>query len=497
MFLDISKAFDKVWHDGLIFKLRQNGVNGGLLSLFENYLQNRQQRVVINGAYSEYLPIESGVPQGSVLGPLFFLIYINDLEKNIKSNVKFFADDTMLFSKVKDPNVSAAELNYDLDLICQWAYQWKMQFNPDTTKQATEVIFSCKKIKPIHPQLTFNGNVVAKVNDQKHLGLTLTPSLSFNKHIHEKLSKAKKIIGIIKHISRFLPLKTLDQMYKALVRSHLDYCDIIYHQPTKVNQPPLGVTLTAPMEEIERIQYQAALAITGAWKGSSRVKLYEELGWESLSERRSTRRTLLIHKIENNCTPSYLKEKLPAHHTTQTGCTLNSFHYYRYRTGRFQMSFFPDAIEYWNTFIGHFTNMPSYNTLKTHLLSFFRPPKRSIFNIHDPAGIRILFQLRLGLSPLRSHKKRHKFDDTPSDLCLCKTGVEDTKHFLFKCPFYATKRASLATKVIPILNRNNLNHLADDKSLYLYGSDSITDNDNKDILLATLQFIKDTSRFSL
>ena len=287
VFLDISKAFDKVWHDGLIFKLKQNGVCGSLLKLFESYLNDRHQRVVINSSYSNYLPIESGVPQGSVLGPLLFLIYINDLEKDIKSNIKFFADDTMLYSIINDPFTSAADLNHDLDLICKWAYKWKMEFNPDPNKQATEVKFSCKKKKPNHPQLSFNGNPVVEVKDQKHLGLTLASNLSFHKHAQEKLSKAKKNIGIIKHLSKYLPLKTLDQMYKALVRSHLDYCDILYHEPSKVNQPPLGETLTAPMEEIERIQYKAALAITGAWQGSSRVKLYEELGWESITNRSS------------------------------------------------------------------------------------------------------------------------------------------------------------------------------------------------------------------
>ena len=180
VFLDISKAFDKVWHDGLIFKLRQNGVTGNLLKLFESYLHNRQQRVVINGSCSPYQTIESGVPQGSVLGPLLFLIYINDLEKNIKSNIKFFADDTMLFSIVKDTVVSATELNLDLDHIFKWAYQWKMEFNPDTTKQATEVIFSCKRKKTTHPRLTFNGNNVVEVSDQKYLGLSLAPSLLTN-----------------------------------------------------------------------------------------------------------------------------------------------------------------------------------------------------------------------------------------------------------------------------------------------------------------------------
>ena len=143
VFLDISKAFDKVWHDGLILKLEQNGISGSLLKLFKNYLHNRKQRVVLNGFYSDYSLIESGVPQGSVLGPLLFLIYINDLERNTKSNIKFFADDTMLFSIAKDPVISANDLNHDLDKICQWAHQWKMEFNPDPTKQATEVLFSC------------------------------------------------------------------------------------------------------------------------------------------------------------------------------------------------------------------------------------------------------------------------------------------------------------------------------------------------------------------
>ena len=114
------------------------------------------------------------------------------------------------------------------------------------------------------------------------------------------------------------------------------------------------------MEKIERAQYQAAVAITGAWKGSSRIKLYDELGWESLSDRRRSRRTLLIHKIENNSTPAYLKDKLPPHRTTQNGFSQNSFYNYHCRTERFMMSFFPDAIASWNTFIGNFTNIPSY-----------------------------------------------------------------------------------------------------------------------------------------
>ena len=144
----------------------------------------------------------------------------------------------MLFSIVKDPVISAADLNHDLDMICQWAHQWKMEFNPDPTKQATEVLFSCKKASPNHPQLIFNGTVVQKVNEQNHLGLSLDSVLSFKKHFDGKIIKAKKNIGIIKHLSKFLPLTTLNQMYKALVRSHFDYCDIIYHIPPSIRPPP-------------------------------------------------------------------------------------------------------------------------------------------------------------------------------------------------------------------------------------------------------------------
>ena len=125
VFLDISKGFDKVWHDGLIFKLKQNGISGSLFKLLANYLNNRKHRVVLNGSCSHYSEIESGVPQGSVLGQLLFLLYINDLERNIKSNIIFFADDTMLFSIVKDPVISGDDLNHDLDIIHQWAHQWK------------------------------------------------------------------------------------------------------------------------------------------------------------------------------------------------------------------------------------------------------------------------------------------------------------------------------------------------------------------------------------
>ena len=233
-------------------------------------------------------------------------------------------------------------MNHDLDIIRKWAEQWKLEFNPDPTKQAVEVLFSCKKSNPYHPQLTFNGFVVAKVNEQKHLGLLLDSGLSFDKHLNGKIIKAKKNLGLIKYLSRFLPVKTFDQMYKALVRSHLDYCDIIYHIPSKQDQ--FGGILNSLMAKAERIQYQAALAITGAWKGTNRSKLYDELGWESLSDGRWCRRILQVHKIVNNA-PCYLKNKLPRFRSPLYNQTsVNTFHGLRCKSARYMNSFFPDRI---------------------------------------------------------------------------------------------------------------------------------------------------------
>ena len=115
----------------------------------------------------------------------------------------------MLFSIVKDPIISANELNHDLEKINKWAYQWKLQFNPDPTNQTTELLFSQKRHSPIHPPIFFDGNEVIKVNEQKHLGLILDTKLSFESHINAKIIKVKKIIGIIKHLSNYLPIKTL------------------------------------------------------------------------------------------------------------------------------------------------------------------------------------------------------------------------------------------------------------------------------------------------
>ena len=531
VYLDMAKAFDKVWHEGLLYKLKQNGIDGNLLKFFENYLSNRKQRVVLNGESSDWAPIFSGVPQGSVLGPLLFLIFINDLEEGIISQIKFFADDTSLYSVVRDPDKSARELNHDLEIINKWAKQWRMSFNPDPTKPAEEILFSHKR-KPIaHPPLFFNGIQVKRVNEHKHLGLILDPLLNFAAHFKEKIAKARKGIGIIKHLRSYLPLNTLEQIYKMHVRPHLDYCDFIYHIPSLikkisdksddeleneieeqiVNVESDGINdtvgssdtvetkLNFRMKSLESVQYQAALAVTGAWKGTSTKKIYQELGWESLHQRRCFRRLTQFYKIMNGLTPQYLLDPIPMPRRHLFGRHMtNDLYKFTCRNNRFLYSFYPDSVNCWNDLGPELRKIETLSGFKRALIKTIQPMKRSTFNLHDPNGIRRIFQLRVGLSPLKYHKKRHNFRDTPHDTCLCGNGIESTVHFLLNCPLYITQREQFLARVNPLISKLGLNNITDAKKteILLYGHEKLNADENCSILKATTNFIRTTDRFS-
>ena len=151
--------------------MKRCGVSGQLLFLIQNLLKNQKQRTVINGQSYNWGDISAGVPQGSILGPLLFLVYINDLAVGLKCNVKLFADDTSLFTVVEDSNIAANDMNHDLDLISQWAHTWRMAFNPDSLKKAVELTFSRTKNEIDHPVILFNDVPVKKVDEHKHLGL--------------------------------------------------------------------------------------------------------------------------------------------------------------------------------------------------------------------------------------------------------------------------------------------------------------------------------------
>ena len=255
----MSKSFDKVWREGLLHKLELNGISGNLLNLIQNFLSNRKQRNLLNGKNSEWIDISAGVPQGSVLGPLLFLVYINDLVENVGCKIKLFADDTFLLSVVYDESKTAAELVRDLERVRNWAWQWRMKFD---NEKAEEVSFSAKRAKPIYLPLSFGDDDVVRKSEHNYLGMIL----DFQSDSKGAIQKARQGIGMIRYLSKYVSRDVLDQIYKLYVRPYLDYGDIIYHK----YDPQMHLNCT---QRLERTQYCVALALASAWRETSRERL--------------------------------------------------------------------------------------------------------------------------------------------------------------------------------------------------------------------------------
>ena len=186
------------------------GISGELYNLHENYLSNRFQKVLLNGQAWSWRPVVAAVPQGSILDSLLFLIYINYLPNDFKSNAKLFADGTSLFTKVKDKNM----LNNDLKRISKWAYNWKMLFNPDPDKPAQEVVFSRNMKLQSHPTVSLNIMQVERASYLKHLGIWIEKNLNFKQHIGSFISKINKGVSLTKKLQS--PRKSILTSYKTL-----------------------------------------------------------------------------------------------------------------------------------------------------------------------------------------------------------------------------------------------------------------------------------------
>ena len=486
IFLDLSKAFDRVWHKGLLYKLECNGISGDLLNLIQNFLTDRKQRVVLNGRSSEWATISAGVPQGSVLGPLFFLIYINDLVGNVKCDAKMFADDTSLYSVVVDERKTAEDLNRDLETVRLWAWQWKMHFNAEKTE---EVIFSAKKTKPLHPPLTLGNDEVTRKAEHKHLGMILDTKLDFHSHVKEAICKARRGIGMIRHLSKYVSRNVLDQIYKLHVRPYLDYGDIIYHK----HDPELRLDFT---KRLEQTQYSAALAVTGAWMGTSRQRLFDELGWETLYHRRWYRRLCHFFTLKTTQYPEYLFSQIPPERQMYYSLrNMSSYQEIGFRTDRYFNTYFPNVIAEWNQLNKDTRNSSSYTEFKRNLISTIRPPKNSTYGVYDIVGIRRLTKLRIEFSPLNAHRFRHNFDCL-NPICACGQAIEDNEHFLLHCHLFNPMRRDLFGQLDDIqgLNTNNLdsNALC---ALLLFGNSKLNILSNRIIIEATITFINKTKRF--
>ena len=266
------------------------------------------------------------------------------------------------------------------------------------------------------------------------MGVYLDSRLDFAKHIREAVIKASKGISLLKYLSKYVSRKVLDLCYKLYVRPHLDYGDVIYH-----NQR------TDMMNLIEQVQYKAALIVSGCWQGTSRVKLYDELGWESLTDRRWFRRLALYYKITNEMTPPYLREHIPVNSLSNVSLRCKDIRPPLSRTERHDNSFFPFCIKNWNILDNTIKTSISLKVLKSNLIKFVRPKGNSFYSIRDHFGTKLLTKIRVGFSDLRDHRYNHNFN------CVnptCFRGLEDETaiHYLLCCPRYNHLRTIYLSK---------------------------------------------------
>jgi ribonuclease P/MRP protein subunit RPP40 len=213
IYLDFQKAFDNVPHRRLMLKINSLGINGSIFKWIENWLQDREQKVVMLGSSSRWIKVKSGVPQGSVLGPLLFLIYINDIDDVVASKILKFADDTKLYGVVANQQ-DIERLKNDLKNLCNWSADWLMLFNVD------KCISGIIKVKAHE----MNRKDLEEISEERDLEVIVQQDLKWSKQCSKSVSTANRILGMIKRSFCYLSKGVVLKLYKSLVRPHLEYC---------------------------------------------------------------------------------------------------------------------------------------------------------------------------------------------------------------------------------------------------------------------------------
>lgn len=325
--MDFSKAFDKVDHQRLILKLKRMGINNKTTNWIEAWLSHRSQKVVVDSRTSNSCPVLSGVPQGSVLGPCLFLIYINDMPDNLKSNVRLFADDTIVYLTISSLD-DCHTLQSDLHKLEQWEQEWLMSFNPDKC----EIIHITRKHKPIIYKYTLHNHILKSTNKAKYLGVSITKDLTWNSHINDITNKANASLRFIKRNVKTNSIKTKELAYKTYVRPKIEYCSVVW-DPWQKQQ----------IHKIEMVQRRAARYTLNQYSYQSSVTaMLEHLRWPTLQQRRNLASVTMLYKIQHQLVSIPVNTYLipSKEHKFIQPFSPTNYHLY---------SFFPRTIRLWNS----------------------------------------------------------------------------------------------------------------------------------------------------
>ena len=350
--LDFSKAFDKVPHLRLLHKLQYYGICGSLLTWISNFLQGRVQRVVLDGQSSEQATVSSGVPQGTVLGPLFFLVYINDLPESIQSDshIRLFADDCLIYRTIKSAE-DASLLQNDLNNAQQWERDWMMEFHPEKCS----VIHVTKRRNPINCVYTIHGKPLSAVPSAKYLGVEFTNKLSWNNHIDTTANKCLRSIGFLRRNLGNCSPDIKSRCYKTLVRPIAEYASCVWDPSTKK-----GIT------KVESIQRSAARYVKGDYSRKNSVStMLSNLGWKSLQHRRQAAKATMMYRITNKLIDIPSNQLVPSYAATRGHS--QKFVVPPARTNLLKGTFFPDTIRLWNSLPSEVVDSPTIDIFKNRI----------------------------------------------------------------------------------------------------------------------------------
>ena len=282
--LDFSKAFDCVPHGRLMVKLKHYGISGKTAAWVLSFLSGRSQEVVVNGSHSVSQPVLSGVPQGSVLGPLLFLVFINDITENLNCEIRLFADDSVLYRKINNQSDHLL-LQNDLITLQQWAERWQMSFN--VSKCAIMTI--TKKLKPSFFDYVMKKQIIPRVSSHDYLGVRISSDLTWTAHCKKVATKASQTLGMLRRSLGPCPASVKKVAYTCLVRPRLEYASSAWSPHTEVDK-----------KRVEGVQNAAARFCTSNYSSYSSVSnMVSEMGWDSLKCRRLLQDITLLFKIQN------------------------------------------------------------------------------------------------------------------------------------------------------------------------------------------------------
>ncbi len=337
--LDISRAFDTVWHKGLLTKLMSVGIGGCVYRWMRAFLQNRSIRVILDGQQSASAYINAGVPQGSILGPTLFLIFINDLLDSIKNQVHMFADDTTISAIIPNQQDKKAQVNRnfqsDLHTMEEWAETWLVTFNAKKTQLLT---ISRKKVKEQNPSIKFVNENLTEVSNIKLLGINITSTLDWNSHVNKVAKHAGQRLGILRKAKKMLPNAALSTLYKTKIRSVMEYCGPIWQNASKCS-----------LSKLDAIQKKVCRLL------GKKQDCIPEYNINSLQQRRNVSGLCQIHRMVTGVAPSTVIHLLPAfNEPNRISRYVSQSHHYQFQLKRSKSdhhknSFIPQMTKLWNS----------------------------------------------------------------------------------------------------------------------------------------------------